>query len=305
MNSAYPYHGPFRSRPLMRLLTAVVLLCSLCAPQALASAEHPALWRVDHGDSTLYLFGTVHFMPQGYYPLHPVIEDALASSDTLVLEFDLSKIDERDVQQLTLQQGLARDGRRLSTILDRAQWAALKQVVESLGLQPALFDAMQPWLAALTLTAVSYGRAGLTPEQGVDTYLLERAGEDARVLGLEDLESQLRLFTDLSEDMQVELLMQTVEQLPETERLVMAALEAWEKGDVDTLGAFLVRMYKEEPDLYDALITRRHAVWLPQLRDLLDEPGTHFIAVGALHLTGDDSVIRGLEKEGYEVNRVD
>ncbi|MGB3627242.1 MAG: TraB/GumN family protein, partial [Henriciella sp.] len=53
--------------------------------------------------------------------------------------------------------------------------------------------------------------------------------------------------------------------------------------------------------VYEAIFLDRNKTWVPQIEAMLDEPGTVFVAVGAGHLAGPDSVITMLRDEGYDV----
>ena len=64
-----------------------------------------------------------------------------------------------------------------------------------------------------------------------------------------------------------------------------------------------------EPDamgseaVYDNLIVTRNANWTEEIKTLMaEEAGSFFIAVGAAHLAGEDSVIAMLRADGYEVD---
>jgi hypothetical protein len=52
------------------------------------------------------------------------------------------------------------------------------------------------------------------------------------------------------------------------------------------------------------LLTRRNARWAEWIDARLDRPGTVFLAVGAGHLAGRDSVQAMLEKRGIKAKRV-
>jgi hypothetical protein len=52
------------------------------------------------------------------------------------------------------------------------------------------------------------------------------------------------------------------------------------------------------------LFTTRNATWATWIRNRLARPGTVFIAVGAGHLAGRDSVIADLHAQGIEAVRV-
>jgi len=52
------------------------------------------------------------------------------------------------------------------------------------------------------------------------------------------------------------------------------------------------------------LLTDRNARWAAQLDDRMDRPGAVFVAVGAGHLAGADSVQRMLSGRGFTVTRL-
>jgi uncharacterized protein YbaP (TraB family) len=52
------------------------------------------------------------------------------------------------------------------------------------------------------------------------------------------------------------------------------------------------------------LLTRRNARWAEWLRRRMDQPGTAFVAVGAGHLAGSESVQAMLARHGLRVRRV-
>ena len=80
-------------RPLTTIAAVFALFLSACAPTTTATtarpsgaAEGPAMWRVADEDTTIWLLGTIHALPQGYQWRTPAIDDAIDASDELVLE---------------------------------------------------------------------------------------------------------------------------------------------------------------------------------------------------------------------------
>lgn len=63
-------------------------------------------------------------------------------------------------------------------------------------------------------------------------------------------------------------------------------------------------MKRETPALYQRLLVQRNARWASRIKAMLDTPGTVFIAVGAAHLAGPDSVQAQLQKLGINSARV-
>ena len=62
-------------------------------------------------------------------------------------------------------------------------------------------------------------------------------------------------------------------------------------------------MRRREPKLYQLLLVQRNQVWATKIAAMLQQPGTVFIAVGAAHLAGPDSVQMQLHKLGIEAVR--
>jgi uncharacterized protein YbaP (TraB family) len=67
---------------------------------------------------------------------------------------------------------------------------------------------------------------------------------------------------------------------------------------------FVVEMKEDDQALYDALLTNRNANWVVQVEEMLKGKGVIFIAVGAGHLVGPESVIAMLEAKGIKAERV-
>jgi len=59
------------------------------------------------------------------------------------------------------------------------------------------------------------------------------------------------------------------------------------------------------PELRDTLIRERNANWTRWIEQRMTQPGAVMVAVGAGHLAGPYSVIEGLKKDGYKVQRVE
>ena len=82
-------------------------------------------------------------------------------------------------------------------------------------------------------------------------------------------------------------------------------MSAWASGDIDALAALMNEAMKETPELGRILLTERNARWAEWIDTRLDSPGTTFVAVGAGHLGGDESVQAMLAKRGIETTRVE
>jgi uncharacterized protein YbaP (TraB family) len=79
---------------------------------------------------------------------------------------------------------------------------------------------------------------------------------------------------------------------------------AWRDGELERLAAELLSEFDAFPGLYDTIVTKRNAAWVPTLEKMLADGRRHLVVVGALHLVGPDSVIDQLRARGHEVERL-
>jgi uncharacterized protein YbaP (TraB family) len=260
----------------------------------------PALWQVADQDTTIYLFGTVHALPQTTTWFDGRIERAFNASDELVTEIDVSNAAGstqalQSASQLPADQSL----RMLMTTEHRQQYEA---ALVGLGLPVEALDRYEPWFAAMTLSLLPLLRSGYDTQSGVELSLGGRAATKKRG-ALETIEQQVALFDTLPQEAQLAFLDETVEKLPEATTSLDAMVAQWLKGDAVEL-ANLINAELTDPVLYERLLTARNASWAGWIENRLEQPGTVFIAVGAGHLAGRGSVQEQLRDRGLRVKRV-
>ncbi|GAB2569290.1 TraB/GumN family protein [Dyella jejuensis] len=276
-----------------------VLLLFLSWGTALA---HPALWRVSSGNSTVYLFGTVHLLPNDTDWRFPALNQALAQSQSLWIE--LTDDDQASMAPLVLRYGLD-SAHPLSSQLSESDNAALAKAAQLAGLPggAATLQPMKPWLAALTLSVAPLLKAGLDPAAGVDNQLraqMARAGKP--VHGLETAQQQIRFLAELPMPLQWAFLRDALRDADKDKDELLALVDAWKQGDVAAIAKLENDELKtRQPQVYQVLLVRRNQHWAVQIEAMLKQPGTTFIAVGAAHLAGPDSVQAQLAKRGVVV----
>jgi uncharacterized protein YbaP (TraB family) len=283
---------------LRRSLVLLPLLFLLCG-HALA---HPILWQAKVGNSTVYLFGTVHLLPNDAQWHFQALDQALTQSQSLYIE--LTDDDQASVAPLVLQYGVD-PTHPLSTQLSDSDNAALAKAAQLAGLSAATLQPMKPWLAALTLSVAPLLKAGLDPSEGVDKQLkaqMTSAGKS--VFGLETAEQQIQFLANLPTPMQIGFLRDTLRDVDKAKDELLSLIDAWKRGDVAAIARLENDELKtQEPALYQQLIVQRNMTWAGRIHDMLKQPGTVFIAVGAAHLAGPDSVQAQLAKMGVTVQQ--
>lgn len=283
------------------LLTLTAIALSGCAPPA--ARQEPAIWRISDADSEIWLYGTVHLLPPDLRWRGPRFEAAFAAADELVLETDASDQASAQLAALAQQLGALPEGERLSQRLSPAERTALEQAANDLGLDFSLLDRQRPWLTALQLSYAAAVRAGHRPEAGVETVLVREAqARTLRLSFLETPERQVRILAELSPEDQLRFLAVTLNDVEGGADLMTAMDRAWARGDADTLENLLEPQWRAAGGgVREALILRRNRDWADQIEARLAGSGRVFIAVGAAHLVGEDSVVDLLRERGIAV----
>jgi uncharacterized protein YbaP (TraB family) len=266
-----------------------------------ADGTGPALWVVRDADSTLYLFGTVHVLRPTTAWGSARVDAAFDSADQVWFEIS-NPDDQAAIVPLIQQYGLSPD-RPLSSLLTAEEMTALNAAATGAGLPPGQIDVFRPWFAGLALSMAPLVKAGYDPRSGVELVLKARAEAAGKpILGLETLDKQIGVLAGMSEADQLSFLRSLLESYADATVELDRMVGAWAAGDVASLEAIAItEMQSESPALYDALLVRRNTDWANQIQTMLEGSGTIFMAVGAAHLAGDDSVQEILGDRGVRV----
>ncbi len=271
-------------------------------PESAMVDADPAIWVVKDPDTTIYLFGTIHILKPGLTWFDEAVKAAYDSADELVIE--MVEPDAATVQQATLKLGIDTSGTTLRDKLTPEARAKYEAALTKLGVPPAAFDSFKPWLAGITLGVLPLAQAGYDPQAGVERSIL--AGNTKPVEGLETLDEQLGFFNGLSEVDQIAFLNATVDGMDEYLGEIGGLIDAWAAGDVDKVGDLMNEGLEESPpEVQKVLLSDRNARWAKWIETRLRQPGTVFLAVGAGHLAGADSVQEKLKADGVAAARID
>ena len=272
------------------------------APQPVA---HPALWEVSDPDTTIYLFGTIHLLPNGYQWESPKIEQAVEKSDQLYVETIVDPDHPQGIVAALNSIGYASGLPPLADRIAPAKRPLLEAAIAKTGIARPAWDKMKTWTAAFILLGVQYNGLGLQGESGPELTLRHEFAAAGKPVGqLETNAEQLGFFNDLPASAQRSLLEGAVESPQAMGKEFNQMLDAWAKGDVGGIATTFNQDLSDTPELMNALLKQRNANWKGWIERRLASPGTVLLAVGAGHLAGSDSVISMLNKDGYRVHRI-
>ncbi len=284
-----------------KVFRATMLGCLWLA--AGAAFAQPALWEVQGRGNKVWLFGSVHVLPQGGFAIEGPLADAFRDAETVCLEVDTSGVPESEIAALTMARAIDPDGRTLFDLMgsnaDRAQAMAA-----TAGIQLAPFAQFEPWFASIALALVALQQHGYDVEHGVEQVVEEAAARDGkRRCGLEGFDEQLGFLDSLEPEMQQEILLQTLAEAGDIEAEMRALLSDWQEGDAESLARQLEEDFEDYPGLDERLVYGRNERWAERVSGMLEGGGDVLLVVGALHLVGPRGLPALLEKRGYKVRR--
>ncbi len=267
-----------------------------------ASLARPALWKVSDSDTTIYLFGTVHALPRGISWMEGPIAKAFNGSQHLVTE--IAEVSPETMQDVVMKTALLPKGESLFAMLSPKDRVLLNKTLKAAGLPVAGFDRFEPWYVAMVVAALPVMKMGYTAANGVEMQLSAKA----KALGqtqveLETVEYQLGLFDTLPRKVQLNYLHQVLVGLPRMAKELELLVKYWGEGNPDKL-ARLMNAEQSDAALIAALLTNRNKNWARWIDERMARPGTVFLAVGAGHLAGKQSVQVQLTKKGRQVARI-
>lgn len=264
--------------------------------------SRPALWKLTDPDTTIYLFGTVHILPKGMTWLQGPIASALDGSDVLITE--IPEADPAAMQGTVIKLAMLPKDKSLKTILSAKDYAAMDKALKQNGVPSGAFDRLEPWFVAVTLSTLPLVREGYGAESGAEAVIQARSKLAKRPHeGLETVEYQLGIFDSLPQEKQVKYLREVLKGLPKIKGQLNTMVKHWSTGNAEKLGQMMTAD-QSDPALMQALLTNRNRNWAGWIKQRMDKPGTVFIAVGAGHLAGKDSVQSMLKKQGFTITRV-
>ena len=291
-----------------RLFAPFAALLALGATSAQAKAPqaaHPALWEVSDPDTTIYLFGTIHLLPEHFQWRTAKFDQAVDGSQQLIVETIVDEKNPAKIMSAMASLGFANGLPPLAERLPPSKRPALAAAIKSSGFPPQALDKMKTWAAAFILLGNQFRAMGLKGQEGVEITLRDNFTTRGKSVGeLESNLQQLGFFDTLPETAQRQLLEGSIDQPDAMTKEFRGMLAAWSRGDVQDIAKTFNRDLSASPELQDALIKRRNANWTKWIEQRMTQPGQVMIAVGAGHLAGPDSVIALLERDGYHVRRI-
>ncbi len=297
----------------LKMPGVIALLFLISCTNIETSPDTSLLWKISGNglDKPSYLFGTHHLVPISFLDSVPEVVTAFEKSEQTVGELDMGNMGAMQMQ--IMGAAMMPSGVTYDSLLPPEEVQLIDSILTDLlgmGLNQLgqLKPAMLSNLISITLYQKFY--PDMTGEENIDLHFQQEAMKRSRpVVALETVEDQIEVLLNSGTlERQAEMLACMVKH-PELLKDQMDELQrAYYAQDVHALQALYEKELPDDPcpsteEEKNALNKDRNEKWLAQLPAIMEENAS-FVAVGAMHLPGNDGLIKGLRDLGYTVQAI-
>ena len=273
------------------------------------------LWKIEKdGKPASWLLGTMHVTDPRVLAMPAAARSAFAAAATVVIESDEIADEKKASVAIMAHPDLTMftDGKSITDFLDKEDAEKLAEGLKNRGLSLTAVARMKPWMIA---SFVALPACEIARKTAGAAFLDQRLARDAlaegkTLKGLETLIEQISALDSLPLEPQIQGLVQTVELGDKLEDVIETMSQLYLAGDT---GMIMPMMRAASPETDDdakayadfeqRIIVDRNHVMATRAAPILEQ-GNVFMAVGALHLPGQEGVVELLRKEGFTVTAV-
>lgn len=294
------------------LRSAVLILGLLAVAGTSASAAgrvpygQGILWKIERpGVAPNYLLGTMHVNDPRVRNLPAPVRAAFNRAERAVFEIIITD----DVRRQSSEMRVLPESRALDEILGPQLFDELAAMAEESGMSRDMLRRLKPWAAvmAFQFRQAEFARSYMG-ELPLDQWLQSNArSRNVPVLELETVQEQLGVFDDMAEADQVAMLRDGLAKARAPEDDIEIMTQRYVARDIGAIYTEFQEGIDESSGTYArAFATRfiddRNQTMVDRMQGFLRQGGT-FVAVGALHLPGDQGILRLLQRQGYSIVR--
>ncbi len=268
------------------------------------------LWKIEKDDEFIgYIFGTIHMNDTRVNGVREKIVSIFDEMNSFAMESFPSDHYWNPYHggQMIKNDMTLPEGETLEGLIGKDLYANVEKVLLQLGLNKETIMHLKPWAAMRSFAVKAENTGNLI----LDYELLDRAASQRKELyQVESIEEFLATFYAMPQDVQIKLLEFTVNSYAEMRATINEMLEAYLEEDLIAMYEISTSFIPDDPKnehyrqtYLKHVIKDRNVVMEHYMRKPMREKKT-FIAVGALHLYGDQGVLALMEKDGYEVTRI-
>jgi uncharacterized protein YbaP (TraB family) len=272
-------------------------------------------WKIEKpGMRPSWLLGTMHVTDPRVLSMPKGAAEADRAADTIIVESD-EILDEKKAALALLAKPeltMFTDGSTISKYLSADDNAKLEAGLKERGIPLTAVSRMRPWMisSVVALPPCEIARKAKGAEFLDQKLAVDAAAAGKHVKGLETLADQLQAMADLPTEFHLKSLIETLQLGDKMNDVVETMTDLYLSGDI---GATMPMLKIAAPDGDDGdsdyaafeqrIILDRNKVMAEHAAPILAN-GNVFMAVGALHLPGDQGLVELLRKQGFTVTAV-
>ncbi len=271
------------------------------------------LWRIEKsGYRDSWIYGTMHVSDPRVVAMSEKARNRYEMADTIVVESteitDMAKAQASLLANPALS--MLPDGSTLQTLLKPAEFELVEAVLKERGIPIALVSRLQPWMI---YSMIAIPQCELARMKDNPAFLDKKLADDALVQGkslkgLETVAEQIGILTDLPIELQVRLLTDTVALGSTLDDVMKTMTELYIQGQTGMIMPMIewssAQTGADDNDAYaefeKQMVHSRNHTMAQRLVPMLED-GNAFVAVGALHLPGNEGLVQLLRDSDYTV----
>jgi uncharacterized protein YbaP (TraB family) len=264
-----------------------------------------SVWKVSKSGNYLYIGGSIHILRAQDYPFPKEFDMAFEKSNILVFEANVSEANDPEFMQKMMSFMMLPDGKTIKTVLNQNTYKILEAKCKEIGIPVEYIENFTPFSIGNILTIAQMQKIGFV-SQGVDMYYIEKAKDEGKkIVFLETMEFQLKLFYDLGMKLGDEYILQSLDELDKIGEILPSMIAEWRNGGSKIINEMTEKDMKNKfPNIYKTILLDRNKTWLRLIEKYLTTEDVEFVIVGLGHIQGDDGLLKNLKDKGYKVEQI-
>jgi uncharacterized protein YbaP (TraB family) len=248
---------------------------------------------------TAYIVGTFHTSDMAILQKIAYVKPYLKQADAAWFEMSLTAENAKIANQMMM---IPVEKPDLSKQLNSNQFKQLVALFQRKNptINAEILKHYKPWAAAIALQILEIEVKGAVMDD-----VLQKAAIQAKieVNALEKAEDQLSIFDNLSNSQQLQMLNESINNYEMIAKLSKQLIQAYKAGNLHEIhkiasDSFTLGEKNLNNELKQKLIVERNLAMGKKLLSAAVEDNL-FIAIGALHLSGDTGLLNQFEQNGY------
>jgi uncharacterized protein len=268
-------------------------------------------WKIEKpGLSPSWLLGTMHVTDPRVLKMPAGTDAALAEARTVVVE-SAEVLDEQKAMATVLAQPeltMFTDGTSIDKLLDENDLALLEAGLKQRGIPLSAVSRMKPWML---MAFVSLPACEIARKAKAEAFLDKRIAMDAQaagktIKGLETYAEQLTAMASIPTEIHMKSLVEAIKLGPKMEDVFETMTDLYLSGDMGLTIPLMKRLAPDGSDdegyaeFEELIVTKRNHLMAERAAPILSA-GNVFVAVGALHLPGEEGLVELFRRQGFTV----